>query len=132
MKLVEQLLSQTQLDYLKLKGAVHLRGVFERWEEISLDHVNSTRFKRWKVYLEKNNNENLIKFQSFWNWEKAISSVDVANEMKNFYNWLSTKIHNSIATADHVEWRRAELPQEWTRGCQSSDLISVSGIGVIE
>ncbi|CAG8467311.1 6042_t:CDS:2 [Ambispora leptoticha] len=111
-KLVEQLLSRAQLDYLKLKGAVHIRGVFERWEDISLDPNDSSRFKRWKRYLEKNDNENLKKFQSFWNWEKAVNSEDVANEMKKFYNWLSIKIHNSCAT---VEWRRVELPKEWSK-----------------
>ncbi|GBC01441.1 hypothetical protein RclHR1_00420003 [Rhizophagus clarus] len=93
------------MNYLRLKGAVHIRGVFEQWELFSLSSYEGNRGKKWLKYLE-DNKETLEIFQNFYPNPDKIDINRVVAEMKNFYKWLSERIHNAHATGDHVEWRR--------------------------
>ncbi|GBB93145.1 hypothetical protein RclHR1_21190003 [Rhizophagus clarus] len=93
------------LNYLRLKGSVHLRGVFEQWELFSLSSFDGNRTKKWTDYL-KANKDVFETFQNFYPNPKEIGVNHVVAEMTGFYRWLSERIHNGYAVGDYVEWRR--------------------------
>jgi len=96
------------LNYLRLKGAVHLRGVFEQWELFSLSSFDGNRTKKWTDYL-KENKDVFETFQNFYPNPKEIGVNHVVAEMTGFYRWLSERIHHGYAVGDYVEWRRNSL-----------------------
>ncbi|CAG8445922.1 12599_t:CDS:2 [Ambispora gerdemannii] len=74
------------LSYLRLKGAVHLRGVFEQWELLNLEGIQGDRGTKWTRYLD--NRKNVLEiFQNVW----------------------SNPRYNAYAVGDYVEWRRSAL-----------------------
>ncbi|RIA96322.1 hypothetical protein C1645_815488 [Glomus cerebriforme] len=96
------------LNYLRLKGSVHLRGVFEQWELLNLSNFDGNRGTKWTKYLEKNEDV-LESFQKFWPNPTEIDTKRVVTEIKSFYKWLSERIHNAYSVGDYIEWRRNAL-----------------------
>ncbi|CAB4434208.1 unnamed protein product [Rhizophagus irregularis] len=96
------------LNYLRLKGAVHLRGVFEQWELFNLGSIEGNRGTKWTKYFSTHKNV-LEVFKNFWPNPNEIDTNRVVTEMKSFYKWLSERIHNAHAVGDYVEWRRNTL-----------------------
>nr|CAG8628000.1 9193_t:CDS:2 [Entrophospora candida] len=110
-------LGRTELDYLRIKGSVHVRGVLERWEERMMN-IRGNRKERWKKYLEKNP-KLLETFQKFWkhrqNQTITIDVNFVAGEMHTLYKWVSERIHSVNARGDVVEWSKSDLGNEWSQ-----------------
>nr|CAG8446545.1 7816_t:CDS:2 [Entrophospora candida] len=106
-----------QLDYLRIKGSVHVRGVLERWEERMMN-IRGNRKERWKKYLEENP-KLLETFQKFWkhrqNQTIPIDVNFVAGEMQALYKWMSERIHNVNARGDVVEWSKSDLGNGWSQ-----------------
>ncbi|CAI2201691.1 9508_t:CDS:2, partial [Funneliformis geosporum] len=51
------------MEYLKMKGIYHLRGVLELWETVHMDHILGNRENKWMDFFE--NKEELKIFQNF-------------------------------------------------------------------
>ncbi|RHZ51048.1 hypothetical protein Glove_485g19 [Diversispora epigaea] len=107
LNLVKLQLSTLNANFLKLKGAIHIRGVFEQWESQFLS-VDGARAHKWKKYFEQNP-EKFKNFQNFWPKPDEIDIHFVANEIQNFYRWLSERIHFAYNIGDEVEWYRKKL-----------------------
>ncbi|GBB92179.1 hypothetical protein RclHR1_01980004 [Rhizophagus clarus] len=105
---------QLNMRYLKLKGIVHLRGVFEQWESFHLNRFEGNRGNKWTKYLGERKVV-LDIFRSFWQNPDEIDAVHVVMEVKMFYKWLSERIHSANAIGDHVEWSRNTLTPVQTK-----------------
>jgi len=73
-----------------------------------LDHTrNENRVTKWTRYF--NNHEDKLKdFQNFWHPNK-VDANHVVTEIKEFYKWLSERIHHAHATGNIIEWNRHTL-----------------------
>ncbi|CAJ0761731.1 11175_t:CDS:2, partial [Entrophospora sp. SA101] len=90
LEIFRERMGRTELDYLRIKGSVHVRGVLESQT-----------------------------FQKFWkhrqNQTIPIDVNFVAGEMQTLYKWMSERIHNVNARGGVVEWSKSNLGNEWSQ-----------------
>ncbi|GBC02380.1 hypothetical protein RclHR1_00460018 [Rhizophagus clarus] len=101
-------IGRLNLNYLRLKGAIHLKGVFEQWELFHLSSFEGNRETKWTKYLSEHKVV-LDIFRNYWSQPSKIDISHVVTEIKCFHKWLSERIHDAHVVGDYVEWHQDTL-----------------------
>ncbi|GES92986.1 hypothetical protein GLOIN_2v1572576 [Rhizophagus clarus] len=96
------------LEFLNLKGDLHLKGVFEQWESFRLVGLKGDQRTKWSNYLDEHKVV-LDIFRNFWPNPDEIDANNVVTEIENFYKWLHERFHNKRTTGFYVVWSQSTL-----------------------